>query len=32
MLATDNGCVHHVKKLIQVGADVNAKITGISIL
>ena len=32
MLAMDNGCVHHVKKLIQVGADVNAKITGTSIL
>ena len=32
MLATDNSCVHHVKKPTQAGADVNAKITGTSIL
>ena len=32
ILAMDNGCVHHVKKLIQAGADVNAQVTGTSIL
>ena len=32
ILAMDKGCVHQVKKLIQVGADVNAKIIGTSVL
>ena len=32
ILAMDKGCVHQVKKLIQVGADVNAKIIGTSLL
>ena len=32
ILAVDNGCIHHVKKLVQVRADVNAQITGTSIL
>ena len=32
ILATDKGCVHQVRKLIQVGADVNAKIIGTSVL
>ena len=31
-LAMDKGCVHQVKKLIQAGADVNAKIIGTSVL
>ena len=32
ILAMDKGCVHQVKKLIQAGADVNAKIIGTSVL
>ena len=32
ILATDKGCVDQVKKLIQAGADVNAKIIGTSVL
>ena len=32
ILAMNKGCVHQVKKLIQGGADVNAKIIGTSVL
>ena len=32
ILAMDKGCMNHVKKLIQAGADVNAQVTGTSIL
>ena len=32
ILAMDNCCVHHVERLIQAGADVNAQVTGTSML
>ena len=32
ILAMNNSCVYHVKKLIQAGADMNAQVTGTSVL
>ena len=32
LLAVERGCVHEVKALISVGADVNTKIIGVSVL
>ena len=32
ILAVDKGCVHHVKKLIQAGVDVNVQVTRTSVL